>query len=91
MKRNKKTEIEGTEYRQPPMQIVTDLLIIVWLLVVCIQYIARYYIIIPDINYEAVYVIMLCVAVLAALGKLAGRIISGKSGGKDSDIRRRAN
>lgn len=61
-----------------PIIYLWDLLITFWLIVVMVQYIARYYILIPDVDYSIAYIVMACAAAGCGVVRLAAYIISGK-------------
>ena len=61
-----------------PMSYVWDLLISFWLLIVMVQYIARYYILIPDVDYSIAYIIMAGSTAVCAIVRFAAYAVSRK-------------
>lgn len=63
---------------QSPMSYLWDVLITFWLLIVMVQYITRYYILIPDVDYSIAYIIMMCITAVCAIVKLTVYLVSKK-------------
>lgn len=79
MKINSQTKNDRKRLDQTLVQVVGELLAVIWLLVVSIQYIVRYYIIIPTIDYQLVYIVLLCIVILYGVVKLMMHIISNRA------------
>jgi hypothetical protein len=70
-------KIDNTGH-QSSIKYIWDALITFWLIIVMMQYITRYYILIPDVDYSIAYIIMMIVTAVCAVVKLAAYVISGK-------------
>lgn len=82
MKPGKTTNPDKQNPPRAPIQLAGEILAALWLFIVSLQYITRYYIIIPDIDYSIVYIIMLCVTAVLGGIKLAGYAASRRQRGK---------
>ncbi|WP_319586070.1 hypothetical protein [uncultured Desulfobulbus sp.] len=70
-------KIDNTS-RKSSTSYIWDALITFWLIIVMMQYITRYYILIPDVDYSIAYIIMMIVTAVFAVVKLAAYVISRK-------------
>ena len=61
-----------------PMSYLWDVLIAFWLLIVMVQYITRYYILIPDVDYSIAYIIMACITAIYGIVRFVIYVKSGK-------------
>lgn len=87
MRSNKSVKNVDAKEHKSILQLVVELLIIAWLLIAGVQYVAKYYIIIPEIDYHMAYIIMLCIYIAAGIVKLVQYLLS-KSNRNGETIRR---